>query len=206
MTLNYILAFLSIGTLIGFRLSSKENSKTIWQTFFVINILILAFINFRNISNAAKVESLQIADTEKTNEISILQSEIQNLQSGVESIKSFSKYASLNYKGLDMTSKDGTIKIRNSISDLVDNIILEEENGFTVITSVEAEINADKLIDNFPNFPFGYYYKAIIQRNNGYSEWKDSRDKAIEIFDKTTSIEGCNSFHQKALNKLKELN
>jgi hypothetical protein len=60
-------------------------------------------------------------------------------------------------------------------------------------------------ISLFPDFPFTYYALAFCQQISGESEWRSYAEKAIAIFEQTTSIGGHNQNHDQCLTYLRQL-
>jgi hypothetical protein len=57
----------------------------------------------------------------------------------------------------------------------------------------------------FPDFPFPYYILALYKHDHQQSDWKEYAQKALEILDQTTLIQGHHSDHDEAKNTLQEL-
>lgn len=70
--------------------------------------------------------------------------------------------------------------------------------------SKEAEETYRELIENFPTFPFGYYFLVLCLRERGDQEWRTYAEKAVEILEKTTKLSDHHPNHDEILSKLAE--
>jgi hypothetical protein len=126
----------------------------------------------------------------------------------VSNIKDYSLYATMNIFGDDRLITGGkgiSVTFHSPLYDKM-NRIVETKNDLAYIKTDRALIpTVDSVIKEYPKFPFGYYAKALILRNNGNDEWIEYAEKAKKIFSITTTIEGHSPGHDQALAELTDL-
>ena len=137
-------------------------------------------------------------DIERKNEI------IEKLQKEVSNIKEYSTEAMLNMFGerfiltSPLLNGEPMINLSSDLIGLMKQLITRDKN-FTRIKSTASTTIAQKVIDRYPYFPFGYYVMAAILYQKKDPIYKILAQKARDILVITTSIEGHNSDHDDVL-------
>jgi tetratricopeptide (TPR) repeat protein len=97
------------------------------------------------------------------------------------------------------------LEMHTPLSDLLRNCYTNLPNGTMVaLCTPETEKTFLEAIDKFPDFPFSYYALACCYQAQGQPKWRDYAEKALALFDKTTTIKNHNSEHDDARNQLKK--
>ena len=132
--------------------------------------------------------------------------QINELETKMKAITDYSDIAELNMFGATFYMPGGGSLITQS-----NNLITEmskvfkfekEEQRISLIQTNEALDAAKKAIQIEPRFPFSYYAVAFILKGKGEENWVEYADKAINIYNYTTILKGCNSYHPQFKNKL----
>ncbi len=137
---------------------------------------------------------------------------IISLFAGVQSEKDSSNtrryqyYANLDVAGNELISN--TI-VPTDISDATKDIVTYETyNGHNRFKISCADSNFkifDSIINKFPDFPFGYAYKAMcLKEEKKDDSWKPWAQKAIEIFKITKTFSGHAPEHDMFLKNLQD--
>jgi len=79
--------------------------------------------------------------------------------------------------------------------------VIDEFDGKVTINKCDFE-TLNKVIADFPQFPFAYYIKAACLRRDGKETWKESAHQALDILKITTHIDGHAADHDSALSRL----
>ncbi len=128
---------------------------------------------------------------------------IDQLNSEIENIKEYSLYATLDIYGRDLTPGYG-IKYTSDLSDRMNKILFEDNGRIFVKNDKSILKDIDEVIANYPNFPFGYWAKYDFLKKLGNIKWRESAEKAVYIFEITTSIKGHQPSQDDALKFLKK--
>jgi len=137
------------------------------------------------------------------NDIEERNRKIQELESQVDNVKKYNFFADMDITGRNMSTPDGNIVITTGITILMDKILDKTDNNYVVKSDASTLTLINEVIKKFPDFPFGYYTKAIYLRTKKKEDWKISANKAIEILEVTTKINGHHLNQDQALKELK---
>jgi hypothetical protein len=77
------------------------------------------------------------------------------------------------------------------------------EEGISFRTDAAAEKKYSEVVEKFPTFPFAYVYISDCLRARNDPAWKEYAHKAIDILEKTTSLAGHRTEHDRVLEKVK---
>ena len=125
-------------------------------------------------------------------------------QQEIAATRRYSYIATLTFDGTPYVK--GDIKITNEISQEVEGTWFEPtENHFRPVCSAAALQKSRDAIRLFPDFPFTYYALAYCLREGSVADWRSYAEKAIAIFEQTTSIGGHNQNHDECLACLRQL-
>jgi hypothetical protein len=126
-------------------------------------------------------------------------------QEEMAAAKKFFYISTLTFNGTPYNGKSDIV-ITNEISKAVDGTWFEPmPDRFRPVCVVEALQKDRDAIRLFPDFPFTYYALALCQQVAGASEWRSIAEKAVAIFEQTTSIGGHNLNHDQCLAYLRQL-
>jgi hypothetical protein len=143
----------------------------------------------------SRIDKYQLTIENKTNKINLLQDEIQN-------IKDYSFYAKMDMFGLDVIA-GANMAIDSPLSIMMKKILTPKDGIAILINDKSALPQLNHVIEKYPKFPFGYYFKSLILKERNNSEWKKYANRAIEIFKITTAIEGHHGDHDEGLKRLR---
>ncbi len=136
------------------------------------------------------------------NDIEQRNKEIDSLRNEVINVKQYSYYATLDIYGRDVIPGYGII-VSSDLIDRMKNILVEGKGTIAPKATMEVLPLINDVIRKYPNFPWGYYCKAAVYKDFNNQAWKAAADKAIEIFEVTTTIVGHHPSHDQALKQLK---
>ena len=134
------------------------------------------------------------------NELELRNRKIEILEKQVNDVKKYNHVATLDITGRAIPN--GDIVFTSDLTILMDQILEHIDNVYRVKTDSKVLIIIDEAIKKFPNFPFGYYTKAVFFKNINNQNWKDPAEKAFSIFEITTTINGHNKNHDEAMKVL----
>lgn len=118
-------------------------------------------------------------------------------------IKEYSYYSRLNFSG----NIGGHIlpSEKTTIGKILEHVVyVKNMNQISIGCSNQDFFTLEKIIRDFPKYPFGYFWLATCFQVNKNSLWIDQATQAIRIFKITTSIIGHNFEHDIALRVLSE--
>ena len=149
----------------------------------------------QNTDMLSKVGQYQSDIEERNKKIQALESEINN-------VKEYSYYATLDIYGIDIIAGYG-LTYTSDLSKRMGKVV-EEVNGKLYVRNDKKSLPIlDEVIEKYPNFPFGYFAKFNILKSFGDLAWKRYAQKAVDIFQITTTIKGHHASHDEALTLLK---
>lgn len=129
---------------------------------------------------------------------------IQQLHDEEAATKRYSYIASLTFNGMVYTNGDVTMP--TEISQAVEGTWYEPTpNRFRPACDAAALQKSRNAIQQFPDFPFTYYELAYCMEKQGVPDWRSYAEKAVAIFEKTTTIGGHQKSHDEALSYLRQL-
>ncbi len=123
--------------------------------------------------------------------------------------------AIMNYSDIAMIGPTGGLRfpgtsttLGTEIMDILSDTVTETNGLPKFRTDSAAEKKYREVIKKYPRYPYGYLYlcDCLSQRQPfNYSEWKETADKGLAMFEKTTQVPNCNAYadYGKALLKKK---
>ena len=118
-------------------------------------------------------------------------------------VKDYGAVAKLNYLGTTGTVAP-PLEETSPLSISIRSLVSDDGKNATVKCDQSAVNQYKNLIEQYPQYPFGYFYLAACLENQGDSMWRITAKQAIEILGLTTSIAGHNPTQDLALKVLKE--
>ena len=128
---------------------------------------------------------------------------INSLQNEVRNVKDYSYYATLDVFGRPFTAGNG-ITFNSLLSTKMENLLVMKEGKIYPRTDPGLIPSIDSVIAEYPYFPFGYWVKYNYLKSHGDLGWREFANKAVEIFENTTSIKEHNPSHDEALKMTKQ--
>ena len=109
------------------------------------------------------------------------------------------------YNALGLTGNVGLgLTETTAISKLIDGYTYLDGNYVKIKSCMLDGLEKFKeIINKYPFYPFGYYFEAVCLQYNKNSDWRQYAQKALSIFEKTTTIDGHNPGQDYALKDLK---
>jgi len=124
-------------------------------------------------------------------------------ESMLTTIRDYSSVAQLDALGqppnMGITSD---VKIENKLTMLLEGTYSVANGQIFMKRDLKAEQRYITIIEEYPNFPFGYYYLALCHRERGDDEWRLHAQHALDILKNTTQIDGHSKNHDEVLNKI----
>jgi len=166
-----------------------------------------------NSNNKVSTTNMDLIDhsNEMLNKISIYQQDleernikIQELEKEILNVKKYSYYADYNIYGTNIMMGLG-LSFSSDLSNRMKELLFEKDGKTYVKNLIENLPLIDEVIEKYPYFPFGYFTKFDFLKAHGNPEWKKYAQKAVEIFEVTTTIPGHNESHDEALRLLKHV-
>ena len=111
--------------------------------------------------------------------------------------------ARLDVWGKEMHVGNGLSGGDTELSKMMKKVLEVRDNRIHVRLDESALQAVNKVIEKYPKFPFGHSSKANMLLLRDMKEWRNSAQKAIEILEITTSIEGHKSHHDEVLKQLR---
>jgi hypothetical protein len=129
--------------------------------------------------------------------------EIQRLENVTEAVRGFSDVAVLNPAGLPFREGVG-IKYDTPLSTALRGSYVTTETTYNFKLGREFEPQYERIIEQFPRFPFAYLALAESMRSRGEPSWREYAQKGVSILEKTVTIEGHDRSHDDALAVLRK--
>ncbi len=127
---------------------------------------------------------------------------IKELEREMLDIKEYSFYADYNITGTNLNAGTG-LSISSDLYNRMSKILsIKDDNAFIIQDQENIKL-IDEIIELYPYFPFGYFAKFQILKNFDDPDWRKYAERAIQIFEVTTTISGHNASHDQALKILK---
>jgi uncharacterized protein YoxC len=136
--------------------------------------------------------------------LSQLENKIKGIGNSVEEIKDYSEISKMDFSGSPYNLAP-PLQYSSTLIRMFEGCYEKKENAYYPRCGDEVEETYKKVIEKFPKFPFSYYGLALCLKDKGDKSWKTYAEKAINIFKKTTSIDGHNEQHDEALRRLQNL-
>ncbi len=95
------------------------------------------------------------------------------------------------------------INYHSRLHRLLAHTYLEHGRNITFKTDRVSEAAYRVVIAQYPHFPFGYYALALTLRERRDAGWRDAARQAVEAFERTTAMSGCNVSHFLALKEMR---
>lgn len=131
--------------------------------------------------------------------------EYKKLNQSLDELKTYKYASNLDKQGLFTGGDLGGVRQSTKITELLGSAISRKKDGLYCDCSQEGEGIFKEVIQKQPSFPFSYYCLALCKRKNNSSEWKTLAQKALEILNITTKIDGHFIEHDEAKKELIQL-
>jgi len=124
-------------------------------------------------------------------------------ESMLTTIRDYSSVAQLDALGQPPNMGiNSDVKIENKLTVLLEGTYSVANGQIFMKRDSKAEQRYITIIEEYPNFPFGYYYLALCHRERGDDEWRLHAQHALDILKNTTQIDGHSKNHDEVLNKI----
>jgi len=130
--------------------------------------------------------------------LSQLENKIKGIGYSVDAIKEYTEISKMDFSGSPYNLAP-PLQYSSALTKMLEGCYDKKENAYYPLCGDDVEETYKKVIENFPKFPFSYYGLASCLKNKGDASWKSYAEKAVDIFKKTTSIDGHNDQHDQAL-------
>lgn len=127
---------------------------------------------------------------------------IQFLENEINNVKEYSYYATLDIYGRNINVGYG-LTFTSDLSSRMEKVVTVVDGKIYVKNDKANLPILDQVIEKYPNFPFGYFAKFNLLKAFGDPDWKIFAQRAIGIFEITTTIKGHHASHDEALAILK---
>ena len=123
----------------------------------------------------------------------------------IDSMREYSVVARLNPHGVTGMAGQGLKETPHSrLAGLEETWILHENNWSPKCDDPSIE-KSREVVTSLPQFPWTHFLLAVCLREKGDQAWRGYTERAVQIFEHTTSLADHHSVHDKALKKLREL-
>lgn len=137
-------------------------------------------------------------------ELSSMDKRTRDLEEDMDALREYSDVALLTFNGSQFVG--GDILFNSPLTRILEGTYTQiSPNRYRRVCTSESIQKYHQAINEFPRFPFSYYWLALCLRDSGNPEWQTYAESAYSIFEKTTRIAGHQSSHDEALNYLNEL-
>ncbi|MBM9514591.1 hypothetical protein [Desulfogranum marinum] len=109
-----------------------------------------------------------------------LANQITTLSADIDALRKYNNVSELNVDGKPFSNSE-TITVTTPISSILEGTYTHEANTFNFRCDKKSDRKYDEVINKFPNFPFGYYFKAACLRKKNNKNWVSFAEKAIDI-------------------------
>lgn len=130
------------------------------------------------------------------------QSELEHIGEESDLVKEYAYYATLDQFGCDISVGVG-MSYETNISRIIAPALQKIDAQIYPKCDAESRSQLLTAIDQFPRFPFSYYYLASCLRRSGQDEWVEYAQEAVSILEKTTAIDGHKEPHDQALKQMR---
>ena len=132
------------------------------------------------------------------NEIRRLRDRASELEDDLEGLRRYREVAALNLFGL--TGKYGAgLKESTALSRALEGVFEAKGDGprktYTPVCGAEGLDRLERVVSQFPHFPFSRWAIAVCLRAAGDPRWRGHAQRAMEILGHTVQIEGHHSDH-----------
>ena len=183
---NIIVAILGISVVRLAIRSLWPNLKEGYLDFFILLVFIIGFV----MNWAADRKKSQEATEQKRT---------------IDAMREYSVVARLNPHGVTGMAGQGLKETPHSrLAGLEETWILHENNWSPKCDDPSIE-KSREVVTSFPQFPWTHFLLAVCLREKGDQAWRGYTERAVQIFEHTTSLADHHSVHDKALKKLREL-
>jgi len=134
--------------------------------------------------------------------LSQLENKIKGIGNSVDAIKDYAEISKMDFSGSPYNLAS-PLQYSSTLTRMLKVCYEKKENAYYPRCGDDAEEAYKKVIESFPKFPFSYYQLALCLRDKGDESWKTYAEKAVDIFEKTTSIDGHNEQHDEVLKRLR---
>jgi hypothetical protein len=132
--------------------------------------------------------------------------EIKNLRNEIYGITEYIDVAQMNILGEKLYRIGSGISWDDPLYLLMKEVVEETSSLKIGIKTDEKSLDIiNRVIIEYPRFPFGYYCKAVILAKHKNPDWVIYAKKAQGIFKFTTQIKGANNMHNQCFEELSAL-
>ncbi|MBD3258294.1 hypothetical protein GF377_07660 [candidate division GN15 bacterium] len=160
--------------------------------------------NAKNDTLIQQNQNLLLANTDLLGEVRQYQDEIDSLREMTATNRDYQYFSQLSGNGVQVYG-NGAVVLSTDISEFISPALERVEGGMMAKCNDTCIQTLQRLIDIEPNFPFSYYFLAVCLYDSGDSGWKRYAERAIDMFEKTTSLSGHHRDHDAALAHLKAM-
>ena len=128
--------------------------------------------------------------------------QIKELELTLKSYKDYVHYARYNILG-EYVQDNGQASDTSELSLLMKQLVSDQGHKYRVIEDLGNIAIVNRVIAEYPDFPFGYYVKYFLLGISRDPEWIKYARKAIEIFEITTAVDGHDPTHESCLNEIR---
>lgn len=130
--------------------------------------------------------------------------EVTTLQTQLDTIRNYTEVSKLNFVGKTGTVTPPLLE-ETGVSRMLAGTYTITENHSRYICDQTAIEKFHEVISRYPSFPFSYYALAFCLTRREDSSWRGFAIKAVEILQRTITIDGHHPNHDQALRELREL-
>jgi len=106
-------------------------------------------------------------------------------------------------KPYDPPVEGAGVRFHSTLYNLLARTYIEKGRKISFKTDAVSEGKYRQAIQQFPNFPFGYYALALTLRDRRDPGWREYAQRAVAVFERTTAMANCNEGHFAALKELR---
>ncbi len=126
-----------------------------------------------------------------------------DMESMLVHIRDYSSVAQLDALGQPPNMGiNSDVKVKNKLTMLLEGTYSIANGQIFMKRDSKVEQRYRSIIEEYPNFPFGYYYLALCLRERGDDEWRLHAQYAVGILKCTIQIDGHSKNHDEVLNKI----
>ena len=146
----------------------------------------------------------QQALSEITAEVRSLRQRAVQLESELGGLKRYSSVSKLNARGLTGIAGAGLTE-SSALSGALEGAYIEREGRLYPRCNAEGAAQFAKVAREHPSFPFAHYALAVCQHHAGNPEWRRHANRAVEILDHTTDLDGHHPHQDQIHQELQQL-
>lgn len=180
---------------------AQYTSEGLDKALFLYQMCIM--VNNTNMSAEQTSELLKIAAS-SWDENGEIRKQLTGLSKNLQELKSYQHYSTFNILGQPFNAGFG-ISIESDLIKRMTRVLNKSDKKVELKVEKSTFYALDSITKAYPNFPFGFYFLALLDKSYALPSWRKNAERAIEILNVTTSIEGHHNHHDMALKNLIEL-